>query len=168
MSEALRILIAEDEADDVTLLQRAFSKADTQAPVRFVRDGQEAIDYLQGVPPFEDRDAHPLPTMLVIDLKMPRMDGFEVLEWLRRHTELARPFIVVLTSSEQPGDVHRAYSLGADSYHVKPVEPDELVHMVGRIQEYWREKFVPRNPVPARESKPLGQNGFQSGEARAG
>jgi len=99
---------------------------------------------------------------------MPRMDGFQVLEWLQGHTDLARPFIVVLTSSEQPGDVHRAYSLGADSYHVKPVEPDELVHMVDRIQEYWREKFVPRTPVPARKSQLLGRSGFQAGQARAG
>src|SRR5262245_2907732 len=116
-SGGLSILVAEDLDGDVEILKRAFSKAGGDARLHLVRDGQEAIEYLQ-----RDPNTHVLPAMLLLDLKMPRVSGFEVLEWLRKHPGLHRLIVVIFTSSDVPEDVNRAYDLGANSYLVKPVE----------------------------------------------
>ena len=89
-SKAKRVLIAEDDPGDVFLLQRAFSTAGVSASLHFVRDGQEAIDYLGGEASFADRTAYPLPELMLLDLKMPRLNGFDVLEWLRKQPGLRR------------------------------------------------------------------------------
>jgi CheY-like chemotaxis protein len=95
------------------------------------------MDYLQGKPPFQNPVRHPLPNLLLLDLKLPRVTGFEVLEWLRSHPDLRHMLVVVFSSSDQPEDINRAYALGANSYVVKPLDPDELVRVVERLQNYW-------------------------------
>ena len=106
---------------------------------RFVTDGQEAIDYLQGGAKYADREAHPLPDLLLLDLKMPKLNGFDVLSWLRRQPGLKRLLVTVLTSSDQPKDINRAYDLGANSYLLKPHNSGELSELVKRVQKYWLE-----------------------------
>ena len=105
MSAKFKVLVAEDNPDDVLLLQRALAKSSFGLPVRCVSDGQEVLDYLEGHPPFSDRLRYPLPTLLLLDLKMPRVDGFEVLTWLRQHPSLGRMLVVVLTGSPMKEDV---------------------------------------------------------------
>jgi CheY-like chemotaxis protein len=133
------ILLVEDEADDVLLIQRAFQKAGMQNLLKIVRDGEQAIDYLDGTGVYADREQYPMPFLVLLDLNMPRTDGFEVLQRVRGEAELKRLLIVVLTSSNQQRDVDRAYELGANSYLVKPVEFDEMVHMIQRFEAYWSE-----------------------------
>jgi len=134
-----KVLVAEDDPSDVFLLRRAFSVAGVSAVLHFVRDGQEAIDYLCGEADFANREAHPLPDLLLLDLKMPRLNGFDVLLWLRQQPGLKRLPVTVLTSSDQPQDVNRAYDLGANSYLLKPHNSHELSELVQRVQKYWLE-----------------------------
>lgn len=138
MSLASRpILIAEDDPDDAYMLRRAFTKANVANPLVFVGDGDEAIDYLSGSGRFAAQDDHPLPVVLLLDLKMPRRNGFEVLEWVRDHPGLGRLPVVVLTSSRQSTDLARAYELGANSYLVKPGSPEALLATVQGLGVYW-------------------------------
>ena len=135
-----RVLIAEDDPSDVFFLQRAFSAAALPTTsLHFVKDGQEAIDYLEGEKAYSNRDAFPLPDLILLDLKMPRLNGFDVLDWLRKQPQLKRLLVTVLTSSDQPQDINRAYDLGANSYLVKPVSFDALLEMVRTTGRYWLE-----------------------------
>ena len=133
------ILLAEDDPNDVLLLQRAFQKAGLRDSLKVVRDGEQAIDYLSGIGPYSNRERFPLPFLLLLDLKMPGTDGFEVLQWVRAENDLKRLLVVVLTSSNLQADVDRAYELGANSYLVKPVEFDQMVNMIQRFEAYWTE-----------------------------
>jgi CheY-like chemotaxis protein len=137
MNKNLRILVAEDDPNDTLFLQRAFAKAGVEVPVRFVRDGQEAIDYLQQKEPFADAKAYPRPTLLLLDLNMPRLDGFEVLDWLRQQPHLGKPLVVVFSSSPAPEDRNRASTLGAHAYLVKPADPRAFVTVVRELEQYW-------------------------------
>jgi CheY-like chemotaxis protein len=141
------ILMAEDDPNDVLLIQRAFGKAGLKDALKIVRDGEQAIAYLSGSGAYADRERHPLPYLLLLDLKMPGTDGFEVLQWLRGEPDLRRLLVVVLTSSNLQADVDRAYELGANSYLVKPVEFDEMVNLIRRFEAYWSE--INRTPTPA-------------------
>ncbi len=134
-----RVLIAEDDAGDVFLLQRAFAAAQVPASLHFVRDGQEAIDYLEGESEFGDRKTYPLPDLMLLDLKMPRLNGFDVLSWVRQQPGLKRLLVTILTSSDQPQDINRAYDLGANSYLLKPHSSNELSELVKRVEKYWLE-----------------------------
>jgi CheY-like chemotaxis protein len=131
------ILLAEDEEDHVVLIRRAFAKSGLSNPLYVVRDGEEAIAYLKGEGPFASRDEYPLPTLLLLDLKMPRKDGFEVLEWIRREPGLKRLQVVVLTSSEDIRDVNRAYDLGANSFLVKPMNMQDFMRLTEAVHGYW-------------------------------
>ena len=124
------ILLVEDQEDDVMLVQRAFRKAHLRNPLRVVRNGEEAVAYLRGEAPYTNREEYPAPTVVLLDLKMPRKDGFEVLEWIRRQPDLAALRVVVLTGSDQIKDVSRAYELGANCYLVKPSDFDDLTTMI--------------------------------------
>jgi CheY-like chemotaxis protein len=136
---AKRVLIAEDDPSDVFFLKRAFVLAGVPAVLTFVRDGQEAIDYLEGESRYADRKAYPLPDLMLLDLKMPRLDGFDVLNWLRQQPGLKRLLVTVLTSSDQPQDINRAYDLGANSYLLKPHSAEHLSELVKHVQKYWLE-----------------------------
>jgi CheY-like chemotaxis protein len=140
------ILLAEDDPNDVLLIQRAFQKAGLRNALKVVRDGEQAIEYLSGTGNYSQRDRFPLPFLLLLDLKMPGTDGFEVLQWLRSEPQLRRLLVVVLTSSNLQSDVDRAYELGANSYLVKPVEFDQMVNMIQRFEAYWAE--INRVPTP--------------------
>jgi CheY-like chemotaxis protein len=136
---AKKVLIAEDDPSDIFLLKRAFAAAGVTASLHFVRDGQEAIDYLEGEDIYSDRSTHPLPDLFLLDLKMPRLNGFDVLTWLRNQPGLKRLLVTILTSSDQPEDINRAYDLGANSYLLKPNNSQDLSDLVKRVQKYWLE-----------------------------
>lgn len=132
------ILLVEDEPNDVFLIERAFRKCDSPHPLQSVHDGEQAIAYLCGAREFADRQKYPLPSLVLLDLKLPRRGGLEVLAWLRsRHDNLKRLPVVVLTSSKQASDVNRAYELGANSYLVKPVAFDGLLELIKTVNSYW-------------------------------
>ena len=131
------ILLVEDSPDDALLIKRAFRKANLANSVQLVRDGEEAVAYLKGDPPFSDRIQFPLPVLMLLDLKLPRRSGLEVLEWVRQDGTLKRLPVVVLTSSRESVDVNRAYDLGANSYLTKPVGFDALLEMVRSVNLYW-------------------------------
>jgi len=137
MPDSKTILVAEDDAEDAFLLKRAFEQSGIRVRLHFVQDGEEAIHYLKGEDGFGDRCAHPFPAMLLLDLKMPRLDGFDVLRWLKTQSGLKRLLVTVLTSSSQPEDVNRAYDLGANSYLVKPSVSESMIEIAERIQLYW-------------------------------
>ena len=131
------ILLAEDDPNDVLLIQRAFQRNQVANPLQVVRDGEEALAYLSGQGAFADRERHPLPVLMLMDLKMPRKSGLEVLEWVRQQPGLKRLPITVLTSSNQSPDINRAYELGANSYLVKPAGFDSLLELVKNLDMYW-------------------------------
>ena len=131
------ILLAEDDPNDVLLVQRAFQRIPVANPLQVVRDGEEALAYLSGQAPYADRERHPLPVLMLMDLKMPRKSGLEVLEWVRQQPGLKRLPIIVLTSSNQSPDINRAYELGANSYLVKPAGFDSLLGLVKNVDMYW-------------------------------
>ena len=131
------ILLVEDNGDDVLLIRRAFRQAGAAAALRVVGDGDAAVAYLQGSGAFADRTAHPLPRLVLLDLKLPRRSGLEVLQWLRAEPALRTLLVVVLTSSGERADVDRAYALGANSYLVKPVDYDNLLRMAAALDLYW-------------------------------
>lgn len=131
------VLAAEDEETDRFILQRAFSRAELTCPLTLVADGQQAIDYLCGGAPFSDRKVHPFPALLLLDLKMPRMTGFDVLEWLGARPEFNCLPVVVLTSSAHASDVQKARQLGALDYIVKPHEFSQLVKILRELGERW-------------------------------
>jgi len=139
------ILLAEDDVNDVLLIQRAFQNAGFQNSLKVVRDGEKAIEYLSGVGDCSDRKRFPLPFLLLLDLKMPGTDGFEVLQWVRADRDLKRLLVIVLTSSNLQSDVDRAYDLGANSYLVKPLEFQDMVNMIQRFEVYWTE--INRTPT---------------------
>jgi CheY-like chemotaxis protein len=131
------ILLSEDDENDVFFLERAFKQAKVANPRHRVRDGEEAILYLQGEGEYADRQKYPLPYLMLLDLKMPRKNGFEVIAWVRSQPGLRRLPIVVLTSSKEDPDINRAYELGANTYLVKPVKFEALVEMMRALNMYW-------------------------------
>jgi CheY-like chemotaxis protein len=131
------VLIVEDSPTDIMLIRRAFTKANIGNRLQIVADGDAAVRYLAGEAPYVDRAEFPLPAVMLLDLKLPRRSGLEVLQWVRTQTRLRRLPVVMLTSSNQSQDVNRAYDLGANSYLVKPVEFDDLKDMLGKINVYW-------------------------------
>ena len=131
------ILAAEDEETDAILLRLAFERALILNPLIVVHDGQEALDYLVGDSPYEDRTAHPFPGLLILDLKMPRMSGFDVLKWLSTKTEFADLPAVVLSSSSDESDKEKARQLGARDYFVKPLHLAQFVETIQTLHARW-------------------------------
>lgn len=137
ISLAGQVLIAEDDQNDAYFIQRAFQKCGfTRAP-HICGDGMEAIQYLEGTGEFADRTRFPFPKLLLTDLKMPRLNGFELLKWLRDHQELMVVPTIVMTSSKDPSDVKYAYCLGANAYICKPVSPADLEKVIGALLQFW-------------------------------
>jgi len=139
MTEAGHILVAEDDPTDAFFLQRAFKRTGIPVTLHFVRDGQEVLDYLRGEGQFADRVGHPLPQLVLLDLRMPRLDGFDVLARIRAEPALSGLVIVIFSSSSEARDINRAYGLGANSYMVKPHSMEELMELVGRFKKHWLE-----------------------------
>ena len=134
---SIAILYVEDEETDVMLLQHVLTKAGIHNPVQTVKDGKAAKDYLAGNPPFEDRQLHPLPRLMLLDLNLPYWSGFEVLEWLRQQPQLRRLPVVIFTSSNRPDDIARAYDAGANAYLVKPNALADLSSLVLALRDFW-------------------------------
>ncbi|MEG4055945.1 MULTISPECIES: response regulator [unclassified Microcoleus] len=138
MTQTQTILLVEDNPVDILLMQRAFrNETFANTSLQIVRDGDAAVFYLNGDGEYSDRDRYPLPAIILLDLKLPRRSGHEVLIWLRQQPELKRLPVVMLTSSRQTPDVKRAYDLGVNSYLVKPVGFASLVEMMQSFREYW-------------------------------
>ena len=148
------ILLAEDSESDVLLLKRAFDQMGIHVLLYSVRDGAEAIAYLEGQGKYEQRAEFPLPDLLLLDLKMPLANGFEVIQWVRAQPRLSPLRIVVLTTSDQVGDIDRAHRLGANSFLVKPVSFSEFRETVQTLAHYWLD--LSRTPHASRPPrKPL-------------
>jgi CheY-like chemotaxis protein len=145
------ILLAEDRDDDVLMLRRSFQKAGISTPMQVVHDGEEAISYLEGTGKFSDRAEFPLPELILLDLKMPKLDGFEVLRWIRSQRNFSGIRVVVLSSSDSIQDVNLAYTLGANSFLVKPTDFNSFVELSGFISDYWfvlsRSPEISRRPA---------------------
>lgn len=137
LSEPRVILVVEDEPSDVMLLRRAFSRTGTRSQILSVGDGDLAVAYLAGEGVYADRAQHPMPDLVLLDLKLPRRSGFEVLDWVRHHALLGSLPAIMLTSSRERIDVDKAYALGANSYFAKPGTFDELVELVRVFERYW-------------------------------
>ncbi len=135
--EQALILVVDDREDDILMLKRAFAKAKVLNPIQVTRNGEEAIAYLKGEGRFSNRTEFPLPDLLLLDLKMPGLDGFDVIRWIKSQPELKALRIVVLTSSDAIIDVNLAYQLGANSFLVKPVEFQKFVEVSQAINGYW-------------------------------
>lgn len=137
MSAAGAILLVEDNSTDVLLLRRAFRKAGVSNPLQVAGDGDQAMAYLTGEGSYADRDRHPWPSLMLLDIKLPRQSGFEVLTWMRREPALRRVPVVMLTSSAQSADIARAYDAGANAYHVKPSDSEGFLALAEALKTYW-------------------------------
>jgi CheY-like chemotaxis protein len=131
------VLVAEDNPDDAILLRRALQKAGIDARVKIVSDGEEMLLYLQAKGAYADRANNPLPNLIILDLKMPRRSGLEVLAWIAQHPELIVVPTIVLSASNLDNDVRSAYNLGANTYFVKPTTFEELVDTMRMVESYW-------------------------------
>ena len=131
------ILLVEDDDNDVTFMRYAWKKAAMPNPLYVVTDGEAAVDYLSGTGAYADRSACPFPAMVLLDLNLPGRHGFEVLKWLREQEQCRTLLVVVLTASSADSDAHRAYALGANSYVIKPSNPDKLREFLAMLKGYW-------------------------------
>ena len=137
------ILLVEDNEDDVLFLRRAMKLAGILHPLQVVRDGRQAIDYLEGSGAYKNRAEFPLPCLVLLDLKLPRVMGLDVLHWIRQQSRLEPLPIIVFTSSQEENDIQRAYRLGANSYLVKPSSADKLLELVKTFGIYWLQHNTP-------------------------
>jgi CheY-like chemotaxis protein len=135
--ESRLVLVAEDSDDDYFLLTRAFQKANFHNPIQRVENGHEAILYLSGAAPYENRTTFPMPYVVLLDLKMPILHGFDVLVWMRQQASILNLPVVVFSSSQQKVDVHESYRKGANGFVTKPESMTGLVDIVAAIQAYW-------------------------------
>jgi len=145
------ILLAEDNDDHAVLIKRAFMQARVLNPVQITKDGVEAIAYLNGDGKYANRKEFPVPGLLLLDLKMPNKDGFEVLEWIRGQRALRDLRVVVLTTSDHIFDVQRAYALGASSFLTKPVDLRDFIQLGPAIKGFW--VWTPDPPVGPRATE---------------
>ena len=139
------ILLVEDDKNDVFFFQRAMEMAGLTCPLHIARDGREAIDYLSGAGKFADRVQFPLPSLILLDLNLPRQHGLEVLRWIRGHAPDRAVPVIVLTSSTSDRDMREAYRLGVNSYLNKPSGADDLLVLVRALDMYWirHNRFIP-------------------------
>jgi len=137
MGNTSTILIAEDNEDDIALFRYACEQAKLPYTVRCVHDGQQALDYLQGNPPYDNRHHFPLPDLFVVDLRLPRVDGFGLLKWLKASPTLRNLPVIVLSCSYIEKDKDAATQLGAREFHVKAVRPSHLTDFVRGIHSRW-------------------------------
>jgi CheY-like chemotaxis protein len=137
MTAYSNVLLVEDDPNDVFLVRRAFEKSKLSSVIHVAKDGEEAIAFLSGAGQYRDRKRFPLPVLVLLDLKLPRKSGFDVLDWLRREPVLKRLPVVILTSSREVKDIDKAYDVGANSYLVKAADPLGMADLTGIIDRYW-------------------------------
>lgn len=144
------LLLVEDDPNSVTFFQYALTTVKVAHTLQVAADGQEAIEYLEGLGKFADRQAYPMPGLVLLDLRMPRATGFEVLERIRKNFGTGSLPIVVFTGSANAADIAKAYALGANGYLVKPTQLEELVTIVRAINDFWlTHNYPPPAPRPA-------------------
>lgn len=131
------VLMVEDNITDRRLLERVLVRGIEGFRVMWVGDGEQAVAYLSGDDRFADREAYPVSNLVLLDLKMPRMSGFELLSWIRESSPVRRMPVVVLSSSRERQDVNRAYECGANSYVSKDSDPDAYTESVQMLKHYW-------------------------------
>jgi CheY-like chemotaxis protein len=137
MENPAQILLVEDSQMDIILTLDAFKEAKLKNVINVVRDGEEALNYLFGRDMYADRNLFPMPNLILLDLKMPKIDGFEVLRQIKSTEMLKRIPVVILTSSKEEGDRALSYDIGANSYLLKPVSFDGFTDVVKKIDDYW-------------------------------
>ena len=137
------ILIVEDYEDDAKLLQLLLANSGVSNTVRICLSAEEAINYLDGVPPFSNRAIYPLPSVVFVDLKLPGISGFELLRWMKGHPELKDIFVVVLSATGDLISVQAAYSLGANSFLIKPCRPADLENLIACYPVFWNRTIPP-------------------------
>ena len=142
------ILIVEDYEDDAKLLQLLLTSGGVSNAVRISLSAEDAINYLDGVPPFSNRAVYPLPSVVFVDLKLPGISGFELLRWMKSHPELKDIFVVVLSATGDLISVQAAYSLGANSFLIKPCRPMDLENLISCYPVYWNRTSPPLLPCP--------------------
>jgi len=158
------ILLAEDLPDDIVLIRRALERAGVKNPFFVVRDGEECLAYLEGMGKYANRDEYPLPDILLLDIKMPKTDGFEVLRTIRSIKSLSALRIVMLTSSEEIFDINKAYGLGANSFLVKPLEFEDFTAMMRTLSSFWLHTNTAASiQRPPSKDKSRGKNGDKNG-----
>jgi CheY-like chemotaxis protein len=148
MLNEVPILLAEDDENDIFLMRRAFDRAGVPNPVFVVRNGKEAIDYLAGSGPFAERSKFPDPGLMLLDLKMPWMDGLDVLAWLRKQRQYDTLPVVVLTSSKSQSDVDRSRDMGVYDYRVKPHAFEDFVRLLDDVRKCWLDERFNRHCSP--------------------
>ena len=151
-SESL-VLVAEDDVNDQTFIQRALKRSGVVNRIAIVNDGEEATAYLRGFDLYANRALHPLPRLIITDLKMPRMGGIELLKWMSERPEFRLIPAVVLTSSSDQADITAAFAHGAKGYMIKPVHFQELEQLMKTIAAYWRVSCVPSPGTVARGAR---------------
>jgi len=136
------ILLVDDNPHDVVLIRLAFRKVGIIDTIQLVKDGVEAVRYIKGEGHYADRHQFPMPTLVLLDLKMPQASGFDVLHWVREQRELSQIVVVVMSGSKNDADIEMAYNLGADSYLVKPTKFEDLVKMMEDLKDYttWKKR----------------------------
>jgi CheY-like chemotaxis protein len=150
MNTSFPILLVEDNPDDVFFVERAFLTADIKHPLVTVGDGQEAIHYLSRSGKYGDRAVYCLPGLVLADIKMPRVTGFDLIAWMRNDDHWRLVPIIILSSSGLAVDVNRAYELGANAYMVKPAGPRSLARLFRTIAEFWLAGEEPASGAVAR------------------
>jgi CheY-like chemotaxis protein len=138
------VLVAEDNPDDALLLRRALEKAGFRARIKIVSDGEELLLYLQGRGAYANRENSPMPSLIILDLKMPRKGGLEVLQWINENRDLAIVPTIVLSASNLEEDVRSAYHLGANTFFLKPSTFEELVETMKMVESYWKKALKVR------------------------
>jgi len=146
--QPITVLIAEDSDLDYLLLEHALVETKTHLVVRRANDGTEVLKYLKGEGAYADRLSHPFPHFVIVDLKMPLMSGFGVLEWIRDNPHYRVIPTIVLSTSSEPSDVQRAYELGANTYFTKPSRLPDLKSMCFHLAEYWGRAEIPPRRRP--------------------
>jgi CheY-like chemotaxis protein len=142
------ILLADDSPDDVFLIRSAFKKNGFKDPIYVVSNGEEVLQYLKGESPYADRKRYPVPHLLLLDLNMPRLNGFEVLSWIRGRQEWMCLPVIVLTTSFYGPEIKRAYDLGANSFITKPPEFSHLLASLKEVGEHWLRRAILPEPGP--------------------
>lgn len=148
MTPGSAILLVEDNDDDVFLMKHALASTGVSNPIFVVESGQRAVDYLSGEGDYHDRSKYPMPVIVFLDLKLPLMSGHEVLGWIRAQRQLESLVVVVLTSSDEPSDVRRSYSLGANSYLMKPLTARQLLDLTKAFNWSWLDRTRPVGAPP--------------------
>lgn len=137
-SKRISVILVEDDPNDVLLIRRAFEHTGGDMALVHLSDGEAAVQYLAGEPPYQKRVLSPCPTIMLLDIKLPRRSGFEVLDWARSQNNATRRMpILILTSSSQKADVDRAFDLGATAYLRKPSRSKSLSEMVADLKSFW-------------------------------